>query len=992
MGCSEDENAHWSTNVQTPLGIITRLRRLLFTLAAITALLAALLLSWTQIAAADTKPTIKFSYYSSELEEDSQRHLYININPPLESASTALIIVLTESEVRETLSGDSRAADMGYTNTGYAERNVDYTIPSSVDLPAGEKSVGFQFTVLGDEIVEGEEIFILKLVEFDGSPYTVTSDVNYSRTRVLVVDDEAPVLPDNLGVTMSIGGTQTDTGLSSKVTIKGDCPPAGGLRVQMKRPNESWPEGPGNGSHVWPGGSTDDSIYSMNEITGCRGETGEISVDGIAPGEEWDVRAYVWQSDTPNAISTAAASEFSQVYRVIGWGVPSPAEGVTLDPGVEQIGATWTPGVAIGTGVPVTAHIRWRTSQVGTTGQTDYAAAGPWNAEEGVTTDTPTSHTITGLTGDTFYDVEVRSVTPVGNSSWSLMATAAAFRAGIAPEATPVPQPAESDTPADSDADATPVTLPNNLSVTMSKGNMTTPAGTSSKVTITGDCPPNGGGFRFQMKRSNIAWPTEDPTIHHETWPGPTPAHSQGYPISEFRECGARDWPQISEVSVDGISPGEEWDVRVYARRFEANDDSPAYSGFSQVYRVVGWSVPGAPTGVSVTPGQEQLAVTWTPGAALGTDMPVTAHIRWRTAQVGNSGETGYAAAGPWNAEDGVATDTSTSHTINGLADGTNYDVEVRATSPMGSSLWAAGTGETSPPDDTDGGNNDGNPPPDDNGTNDDPDTDDSTQEFAPVPVVTFGHEKTGEGEYWASVNEGDTLTVTLTFTPALAQDSSIRWYNAAHHGEHGGSAEQYGREESSWLQRRNDYVYNERPAARDIALTAGMTSATFTIDTIEDTLVEGNESFHVHLCGPPPRCEWPFAPPEPHPSRQQIIDQLEANKDHYQDVKNAPELIVTIVDDDAPGPVGAVTLTATADSVTASWTAPASGGAESYLVHLNPVDDDASVQTAKVEADQTTVTFNNLESGTAYQVKVLAENDAGKSEWTISRITLPEA
>ena len=100
----------------------------------------------------------------------------------------------------------------------------------------------------------------------------------------------------------------------------------------------------------------------------------------------------------------------------------------------------------------------------------------------------------------------------------------------------------------------------------------------------------------------------------------------------------------------------------------------------------------------------------------------------------------------------------------------------------------------------------------------------------------------------------------------------------------------------------------------------------------------------------------------------------------------------MTIVDDDAPGPVGAVTLTATADSLTASWTAPASGGAESYLVHLNPVDDDASVQTAKVEADQTTVTFNNLESGTAYQVKVLAENDAGKSEWTISRITLPEA
>ena len=158
--------------------------------------------------------------------------------------------------------------------------------------------------------------------------------------------------------------------------------------------------------------------------------------------------------------------------------------------------------------------------------------------------------------------------------------------------------------------------------------------------------------------------------------------------------------------------------------------------------------------------------------------MMVTAHIRWRTAQVGNSGETGYAAAGSWNAADGVATGTSTSHTITGLAAGTVYDVEVKAASRIGSSLWAAGTGETPPPDDTDSGNGSA--------------TDSQAQ--IPVPAVAFGHEKISDGKYWASVNEGDTLTVTLTFTSALAQDSSIRWYNSSHHGEHGGSAERYGR------------------------------------------------------------------------------------------------------------------------------------------------------------------------------------------------------
>ncbi len=382
------------------------------------AILGVFLLFWPQGAAADTKPALKFSWYSIEVEEDSERYLHINISPPLEEESSALIVVLNKSEAQETLAGDTQAADMGYTDAGYAERDVDYTVPGSVTLPAGKGRVDFQFTTLADEIVEGEEVFILKLVEYDGSPYTVDSNDSYSKTRVLVVDDEAPVLPDNLSVTLSPGAAQTATGLSSKVTIKGDCPPVGGLKVHMKRADQSWAGEQRTGSNVWPGSSTGNGDYSMNEIMGCNGKTGEISVDGIAPGEGWDLRAYVWQPDTPNAISVAAASEFSQVYRVVGWGVPTQAEALTLEPGVERLSATWTPGVAVGTGVPVTGHIRWRTE------------AGPWNAEDGVTTDASASHVITGLTGDTRYEVQVRNVSPMGHSTWSLTAVAPAFRAG----------------------------------------------------------------------------------------------------------------------------------------------------------------------------------------------------------------------------------------------------------------------------------------------------------------------------------------------------------------------------------------------------------------------------------------------------------------------------------------------------------------------------------------------------------------------------------
>ena len=159
-----------------------------------------------------------------------------------------------------------------------------------------------------------------------------------------------------------------------------------------------------------------------------------------------------------------------------------------------------------------------------------------------------------------------------------------------------------------------------------------------------------------------------------------------------------------------------------------------------------------------------------------------------------------------------------------------------------------------------------------------------------PTPVVTFRHSETGEGEYQASVNEGDSLTVTLKFNPSLDKDTSIRWLMVHANGAQG-------------IAGTGDFVYGDRNSDRDIALTAGASEATFTIQTIEDSELEGNETFQVALCGPPPRCEWPSPPREPHPSRQRIMDQLEASKHYYQDVANGPVLVVTIVDDDAEEP-----------------------------------------------------------------------------------------
>ncbi len=95
------------------------------------------------------------------------------------------------------------------------------------------------------------------------------------------------------------------------------------------------------------------------------------------------------------------------------------------------------------------------------------------------------------------------------------------------------------------------------------------------------------------------------------------------------------------------------------------------------------------------------------------------------------------------------------------------------------------------------------------------------------------------------------------------------------------------------------------------------------------------------------------------------------------------------------PGPVTGLGLTVTAEgAVTVSWQAPDTGGApKRYIVHLKPEGGKrGSGKTKRPKAKKTTVTFDNLESGTTYRVWVRAQNAAGKGERVHSTITLPQA
>ena len=93
------------------------------------------------------------------------------------------------------------------------------------------------------------------------------------------------------------------------------------------------------------------------------------------------------------------------------------------------------------------------------------------------------------------------------------------------------------------------------------------------------------------------------------------------------------------------------------------------------------------------------------------------------------------------------------------------------------------------------------------------------------------------------------------------------------------------------------------------------------------------------------------------------------------------------------PGPVSALELTATTDSVTVTWQPPEAGDApERYIVHLKPEGGrKGSGKTKNPKAKKTTVTFKNLKPGVTYNVWIRAQNHAGKGERTHATITLPQ-
>ncbi len=144
-------------------------------------------------------------------------------------------------------------------------------------------------------------------------------------------------------------------------------------------------------------GGTSWTLIEASEITGTNHTITALT----------NSTAYVVQV---RAVNSAGAGDWSDSTTATPIAVPDAPTGLILTAGNTQLNASWTAPVDVGDSAITGYKVQYR-SDGGTT----------WTESSGVT---GTSHTITGLTNGTSYEVQVRAVNMQGDGPWSEPATA----------------------------------------------------------------------------------------------------------------------------------------------------------------------------------------------------------------------------------------------------------------------------------------------------------------------------------------------------------------------------------------------------------------------------------------------------------------------------------------------------------------------------------------------------------------------------------------
>ncbi len=209
-----------------------------------------------------------------------------------------------------------------------------------------------------------------------------------------------------------------------------------------------------------------------------------------------------------------------------------------------------------------------------------------------------------------------------------------------------------------------------------------------------------------------------------------------------------------------------------------------------------------------------------------------------------------------------------------------------------------------------------------------------------------------------ASAAEGSDATLTVTLT-ATAPAGGAEFGVAVNHGSGAGKAD----------------AADMGAVPQTVTVAAGAKTATLTIPLAEDALTEDDETFTVTLTPP---SGWTAASAGDDTATVTITD-----------VPPEPERQTQ--EPEKPGPVENLQVSLTVDGVTVSWEAPQSGGAPNkYIVRLTPADGGKD-KVKEPKAGKTSVTFGNPEASATYQVKVRAQNGAGKSDPVRANVTVPQ-
>ncbi len=330
-----------------------------------------------------------------------------------------------------------------------------------------------------------------------------------------------------------------------------------------------------------------------------------------------------------------------------------------------------------------------------------------------------TSHTITGLSASTSYNIRVRAVNAGGNSAW----LTGSGTTTAPPLAVPGPPRNVSATADDSETVTLDWDAPNSGGAVASYSARLRRAGTGgwaeevenlsgTSRTFTGLTAETSYEVEVQAVNASggSAWirdtvstpaasdPTPAPVIAFSydsdrrvriSWATPT-SDSHSIVRSRFRRRNNNgNWAtgSLSPRTVsfiigrsDGATDAETIDIEV-AVEWQEDTDPAVWSDWSNrvSFVIPRPAVPGTPTGLTVGTTTDSTApMSWT--APSGGGPVVSYRLEWGT---GGTYDVGFVEV------------TGTSHTITGLTGGTTYSVRVRAQNSGGNSAWAAGTAIT---------------------------------------------------------------------------------------------------------------------------------------------------------------------------------------------------------------------------------------------------------------------------------------------------------